>query len=60
MFPCLAPGFPGFLLPAGLLGALLLSELDAGCGLLGRVALRQKMEGQRDASVSLGWVCEIM
>jgi hypothetical protein len=38
MLPCLVPAFAGFLLPAALLGALLLSEFAAGCGLLGRVA----------------------
>jgi len=31
------PAFAGFLLPAALLGALLLSEFADGCGLLGRV-----------------------
>jgi hypothetical protein len=42
-FPCLgAAALAGFLLPAAvLLGALFLSVVAAGCGLLGRVGLPQ-------------------
>ena len=42
MLPCLVPAFAGFLLPAAvLLGALILSVLVAGFGLLGIVALTE-------------------
>jgi len=52
MLPCLVPAaaFAGFLLPAALLGALLLSEFADGCGLLGRVDLAENWRLQRDIS----------
>lgn len=54
MLPCLPPAFAGFLLAAALLGALLgallLSEFAAGCGLLGGAALTEDWWSVRNSS----------